>query len=573
MRLIKYLKPYFIYAILAAVSMIGEVICDLYLPLHMKDIIDIGIKQSQTNVIYEHGIYMLILACIGGVCGFLSAVFASVCSQKFANDLRKDTFQKVLNISWEQTDKFTTGSLVTRITNDVTAVQQLVAMSVRMFVRTFMLFFGGITFMLSIEPEFGYILMAVLPCEIILLVLFIRRVNPLFSQVQTSLDGVNEVMQENVTGARVVKAFANEEYEKERFNKSSVNLSNVSIKVQKLMAYMSPFLTFFLDVTVILIILVGGNKVFQDVGFEIGSVSAALTYVMQILMAVMSMGMLFQNVARASASSKRILAVLDTKPSIISGTNTDVSMNGVVEFKDVTFKYSTGNNVIENISFKLNEKETLAILGATGSGKTTIVNLIPRFFDVTSGDIYINDVSVKEYDLEYLRKNIGIVLQKSELFSGSILDNIKWGNSEATMEEVIWATKIAQAHDFISSFKNGYDTIIGEKGSSLSGGQKQRICIARAILKKPKLLIFDDATSALDLSTEAKLYQALKEALDDTSIILIAQRVASAKGADKILVLDDGKVSDIGTNEYLLEHNSVYQDIYYSQLKKEGGNL
>ena len=573
MRLIKYLKPYFIYAILAAVSMIGEVICDLYLPLHMKDIIDIGIKQSQTNVIYEHGIYMLILACIGGVCGFLSAVFASVCSQKFANDLRKDTFQKVLNISWEQTDKFTTGSLVTRITNDVTAVQQLVAMSVRMFVRTFMLFFGGITFMLSIEPEFGYILMAVLPCEIILLVLFIRRVNPLFSQVQTSLDGVNEVMQENVTGARVVKAFANEEYEKERFNKSSVNLSNVSIKVQKLMAYMSPFLTFFLDVTIILIILVGGNKVFQDVGFEIGSVSAALTYVMQILMAVMSMGMLFQNVARASASAKRILAVLDTTPSIISGTNTDVSMNGVVEFKDVTFRYSTGNNVIENISFKLNEKETLAILGATGSGKTTIVNLIPRFFDVTSGDIYINDVSVKEYDLEYLRKNIGIVLQKSELFSGSILDNIKWGNSEATMEEVIWAAKIAQAHDFISSFKNGYDTIIGEKGSSLSGGQKQRICIARAILKKPKLLIFDDATSALDLSTEAKLYQALKEALDDTSIILIAQRVASAKGADKILVLDDGKVSDIGTNEYLLEHNSVYQDIYYSQLKKEGGNL
>ena len=332
---------------------------------------------------------------------------------------------------------------------------------------------------------------------------------------------------------------------------------------------MSPFLTFLLDVTIILIIYVGGQKVFSDPTFKVGEVSAALTYIMQILMAVMNMGMLFQHVARASASAKRILEVLDTKPEIVSGT-LEENVEGVIEFKNVEFKYLQNSEaVLEDISFKLNKGDTLAILGATGSGKSTIVNLIPRFYDVTNGEILIDGNNIKEYNIKYLRENIAVVLQKAEMFSGTIKDNIRWGKKDATDEEIIEAAKIAQADSFITKFSDGYDTIIGEKGSTLSGGQKQRISIARAILKKPKVLIFDDATSAIDLKTESNLYKALRETLKDTTFILVAQRVASAKSAGKILVLEDGKVSGIGTNDELLKTNEVYQDIYYSQLKKE----
>ena len=567
----KYLKPYWYFAVLAALSMVGEVIADLNLPLHMAKIIDEGIQFKNMDIIYKHGIFMLLIAIAGAIGGFLSALFGSIASRKFSNDLRKACFQKAINFSWEQTDKITTGSLITRITNDVQTLQMLVSMSIRMFVRTIMLFGGGIVFMVRINPKFGIILLCILPIEILLLIIFLRKVNPMYSKVQKSLDRVNEVMQENVNGARVVKAFANEEVESERFDKASVNLSNDSLRVQKLMAYLSPLQTFFLDVTIISVLFIGGKEVMANVGFKVGEVSAALTYILQILHAVMSIGHLFQVVARGSASAKRIKEVLDTTPSITSG-DVFTPINGKIEFNNVCFKYNSSNeNVLENISFKVNPGESIAILGATGTGKTTIVNLIPRFYDVLSGSVTIDGIDVRDYDLKTLRENIGVVLQKSELFTGTIFDNIRWGKPDATLEEVRMAAKIAQADDFIMSFSEQYDTIIGEKGSSLSGGQKQRICIARAILKNPKVLIFDDATSALDLATEARLYKALKEHMNNVTIILIAQRVASAKGAQKIIVLDDGCISGIGTNEELLENNEIYKDIYYSQLKSNGG--
>lgn len=569
---LRHLKPYWFFAVLCSLCMIGEVVCDLFLPLHMAKIIDVGIKESQMNVIYIEGLYMVLIAIAGGFAGFMSAVFGSIASRKFGNDLRKDCFDKAIHFSWEQTDKFTTGSLITRITNDVIALQIMVSMSIRMVVRTVMLFIGGITFMVNINPKFGIVLLCVLPFEVLLLILFLRKVNPYYMRVQQSLDGVNEVMQENVNGSRVVKAFVNEDSESSRFDEASVQLSKDSISVQKLLAYLSPFQTFFLDLTVILIMFIGGKEVLNNASFQIGEVSAALTYITQILHSVIMMGNLFQNVARATASSSRLREILQTKPVITDGDNNYQKVSGNVEFKNVTFKYTEETEeVLKDISFKVNKGETLAILGATGCGKSTIVNLIPRFYDAKGGSVLIDDINVKDYTLKNLRQNIGVVLQKSELFTGSIFDNIRWGKPNATLEEVRNAARIAQADDFITSFQDGYDTIIGEKGSSLSGGQKQRICIARALLKKPQILIFDDATSALDLATEAKLYKTLKEEMDDLTIILVAQRVASAKGAEKIMVLEDGYVSGIGTNDELLKTNSVYQDIYYSQLKDNGG--
>lgn len=570
-NVLRYLRPYWWIALLAALAMVGEVICDLELPMHMAKIIDIGIKKNQMSVIYEHGIYMLLIAIAGSIGGFLSALFGSISSRKFGNSLRKATFKKALNFSWEQTDKVTTGSLITRITNDVMTLQMLVSMSVRMFVRTIMLFCGGIGYMVRINPKFGLILLIVLPIEILVIFIFLRKVNPMFVQVQESLDSVNEVMQENVNGSRVVKTFTNEEKESNRFDRVSKNLSNKSIRVSKLLAYMSPFQILFLNITVISILYIGGNEVLSGTGMQIGEVSASLTYITQILNAVMSMGHLFQTVARGIASGRRIQDILNTEPTIVSG-GTSLDILGNVEFKDVCFKYRTSSNdILTNINFEVKQGESLAILGATGSGKTTIVNLIPRFYDCYSGSVLVDGVDVKEYDLKSLRQSISLVLQKSELFTGSIFDNIRWGKPDATLEEVREACRIAQADDFIMSFNDGYDTIIGEKGSSLSGGQKQRVCIARAILKKPKILIFDDATSALDLNTEARLYKALKEYMSDVTIILIAQRVASAKGAEKIMVIDDGEIKGIGTNDELLKTNEVYQDIYYSQLKANGG--
>lgn len=571
MKIFKYLKPYIVFAILAPITMIGEVLMDLFLPNTMSKIVDIGLGEGKNEVILSAGVLMLIFTIIGGICGFASAGFASAASQGFADDLRRDCFKKIMDLSFQQTDKFSTGSLVTRITNDIDLVKNLVSMSVRMLIRTLMQFVGGIIFLLAINPSFGLILLVALPVELVIIILFIWKVSPMFLKVQMKLDDVNAIVQENVGGTRVVKAYNREEYEKERFEKANTNLCMTNLKVQKIMAYLSPVLMIIMYTTIVLVIYFGGRNVINEEGLKVGQVMSSITYISQILMSLTMLGMMFQTITRATASIKRLNEILNETKVILDGEETLEEVKGYVKFNDVTFQYplTSGEPALQNINIDVNPGETLAILGATGSGKSSLVNLLPRFYDVTEGNIEIDGVDIRNLKIKNLRNNIGVVFQKTELYTGTIEENIKWGNSDATHEEVVEACKIAQADDFIQGFKDGYETIIGEKGSSLSGGQKQRLAIARALLKKPAILIFDDATSALDLKTEAALYKALRENMKNTTILLVAQRIASAKGATKILVLDDGKVEAIGTNDELLQTSKIYQDIYNSQLRQD----
>lgn len=573
MKIFKYLKPYWFFALMAPITMCGEVIMDLLQPLLMAEIVNVGLLKGEYDVILIYGSLMLGLTIFGGICGFASAGFASLASQGFAHDVRTDCFKRIMALSFEQTDQFTTGSLVTRMTNDITMAQQLVSSFIRMFVRMFMFFIGGLIFLLRIKLEFGYVLLIILPFEILLIFIFLKKIAPHFRKVQEKRDDLNAVMQENVSGSRVVKAYVREAYEGERFDRANINLSKIMLKVQTFMAMLWPVMSILMNLAVVAIIWLGGIDVRNiNSTLEVGDVMAAISYVSRILSSVMMFGMMFQTVTSGKASIERINQVLYTKPIIVGGDKKADDIEGIVEFNNVDFKYpgAAGDPIIKNFSIKVEKGTTLAILGATGSGKTSLVNLVPRFYDTINGQVTIDGVDVREYDLESLRAQIGVVFQKTELFSGTIEENVKWGNPDATLEEVKEACKIAQADKFIEEFNDGYNTIIASKGSSLSGGQKQRIAIARAILKKPKVLIFDDATSALDLATEANLYKALRENLKDVTILLIAQRVASAKTASKIAVIENGELNSVGTNEELLETSSVYQDIYNSQLKQGG---
>ena len=585
MKIFKYLKPYWYLALLAPLFMIGEVIFDLFQPKLMEEIIDKGVLSNlvaseKIEIVVNSGLLMLGCLAVGGLCGILSAACASGAANSFANDLRKDLFSRVVNLSYEQTDKFTTGSLVTRLTNDVTQVQNFVSMAIRMFVRTIMLFLGGIVMMLLTSVKFALVLAVILPIQILLILIFLRKMGPIFKSVQNKIDKVNSVVQENVGGVRVVKAYVREEYESERFNEANVDLSLTTLKVQKIYSLVGPLMMIFMNVIVVAIIYLGGIEIGQNAelvlqGSEdvmtVGKVMSALTYIAQILMSVMSLAMITNSITRAKVCIKRIEEVLYSYPVIASGNNDgEELLKGTIEFKNVSFSYpnSSGRPVISNLNLKINQGEVLAILGATGSGKSSLVNLIPRFYDVTEGEVLVNGINVKEYDLETLRNKISMVLQKTELFSGSIEENIKWGKDDATFEEVESVAKIAQADDFIKGFKDGYNSFVDERGANLSGGQKQRISIARGIIRNPEIIVFDDSTSALDLATEARLHQALNNSLSTTTKIIIAQRVASAKNADRIAVLDNGKLVACDTHDVLIKECAIYQDIYNSQLKR-----
>jgi multidrug ABC transporter, permease/ATP-binding protein len=541
----------------------------------MSDIVDNGIlgdAAADENLRYVliTGLKMLVFSLIGCFGGIASAAFGTAAAQKMGNDLRKDAFAKVMHMSFQQTDKFTTGSLVTRLTNDITAIQEFVAMSLRMFVRTGMQFIGGIAVILTLNVNFGIVLVISLPVQLIAVAIIMKKASPLFSIVQSRLDKVNSVVQENVSGARVVKAFTREEYEINRFDNANTDLMTTNLKVQKLLATLNPILMIIMNASVIAIIMIGGFQV-EAKAMQVGEVMAAVTYITQILMSVMMVGMMFQQVSRSAASMKRVNEVLSTNPVISDGNKSaDSDNSGTVEFRNVGFSYpgSSGKPVLSGIDLKVGKGQMIAILGSTGCGKTSLVNLVPRFYDATNGDVLVDGVNVKDYDVDTLRSKIGVVLQKSELFSGTVAENIRWGCETATDEEVKTAAKIAQAEEFIDGFNDGYDTMISEKGASLSGGQKQRMAIARAIIKKPEILIFDDSTSALDLSTEAKLHKALRENLSGVTVIMIAQRIASVMRADKIAVLENGSICAFGTHKELMESSSVYRDIYYSQMKQ-----
>lgn len=575
MKVLRYLKPYWLFALLCPLAMILEVSMDLLQPTLMSDIVDNGIlgnAAADENLRYVliTGLKMLAFSLIGCFGGIASAAFGTAAAQKMGNDLRKDAFAKVMHMSFQQTDKFTTGSLVTRLTNDITAIQEFVAMSLRMFVRTGMQFIGGIAVILTLNVNFGIVLVISLPVQLIAVAIIMKKASPLFSIVQSRLDKVNSVVQENVSGARVVKAFTREEYEINRFDNANTDLMTTNLKVQKLLATLNPILMIIMNASVIAIIMIGGFQV-EAKAMQVGEVMAAVTYITQILMSVMMVGMMFQQVSRSAASMKRVKEVLSTNPVISDGhKSADSDNSGTVEFRNVGFSYpgSSGKPVLSGINLKAEKGQMIAILGSTGCGKTSLVNLVPRFYDATKGDVLVDGVNVKDYDVDTLRSKIGVVLQKSELFSGTVAENIRWGCETATDEEVKTAAKIAQAEEFIDGFNDGYDTMISEKGASLSGGQKQRMAIARAIIKKPEILIFDDSTSALDLSTEAKLHKALRENLSGVTVIMIAQRIASVMRADKIAVLENGSICAFGTHNKLMESSSVYRDIYYSQMKQ-----
>lgn len=586
--MLKYVKKYWLYALIAPLFMMGEVVMDLLQPKLMSTIIDEGVlglsNQGVGNLqlIIHTGLIMIGIVIVGGICGVLSGVFANLCSQNFGNDIRKDCFKKIMSLSFEQVDRFSTGSLVTRVTNDITQVQNLVMQCIRGFVRTIMLFVGGIVCLLSLNINFGVVLCIALPVVLCSVIFFILKANPNFKILQKKLDKVNGVVQENVAGARVVKAYVKEEYEKERFGKANDELVSTQLRVLKLFSYMTPIANIVLNISVVAVIKIGAIEV-QGGTATPGNIMAAITYLSQIMHGVMMLSMIFQTISRGNASAARLKEVLDCDPVIKDGRNENAenkyrvseeieNKKGKVEFRNVSFSYPGSNQdmVLSNINLTIQPGETLAILGATGSGKTSLVNLIPRFYDVTGGSVLLDGQNVKDYPLKELRDKVAIALQKSELFSCSIEENILWGKESADLEEVKKAAGIAQAEEFILRQPDGYDTVVAESGTSLSGGQKQRIAVSRAILKGAEVLIFDDSTSALDLKTEENLFNALNKEYKHVTKIIIAQRVASVKTADRIAVIENGQIAACDTHEALLQSSPIYQDIYNSQLRNGG---
>ena len=594
-KLVKYIKPYWYLALISPLMMVGEVVADLFQPKLMSVIVDCGIlgegdvssseigsfimklfhgsgPYTSMQVIITLGITMLALLVVGGFFGTFCAYTAARASQSFGHDLRRDAYSRVMSLSIEQTDKFTTGSLVTRMTNDVSMITEFVEMLIRMFVRSPIFFVGGIIMLLTLDISFGVVLLCALPILIIMLATVLIKASPLFSVVQTKLDKVNSVVQENVSGARVVKAYVREDYENDRFDDANASLRSTNYRVLKLLAVMHPILNILMNISVIAIILIGGLRAEAAAAdISVGSIMAAVTYVTQVLNSVMMVTMMFQSISRAAASAKRVNEILDSDPVIVSGNaeGKGKADDPIISFKNVSFSYpgTTGRPVLHDINLDVHRGELLAVIGSTGAGKSSLVNLIPRFYDTTDGTVTVDGIDVRAWDIKKLRRKMGFVMQKSELFSDTIAGNIRWGKPDATDAEIREAAEVAQAASFVDGFSEKYDTYIAEKGASLSGGQKQRMSITRALVRRPEILILDDSTSARDLSTEAKLQAALRARLKGTTVIMIAQRIASVKGADRIAVIEHGTITDCAPHDQLMRTSETYRDIYASQMK------
>ena len=576
--LFRYLKKYWLFALLASGFMIAEVYVDLYQPRMMALIVDEGILGlsnggvSDLHLVISTGIRMLLVVLAGGLFGLLSGVFTNVTGQGCGNEIRKLCFERVMHFSFEQTDDFSSGSLITRITNDVTQVQQLIMQLIRGLVRCLMFFIGGTAALLSLDLSFGVIVACAFPLILIDIIFVVWRTNPLFTVLQESLDKLNSIIQEDVSGIRVIKAFVQEDRESGRFEDANRNLVNTQFNVQMLLSFLRPVMNIVLNIAVVGIIYVGSVQVRQNSAAP-GTVMAAITYISQILNGMMMLAMIFQTLSRGMASSRRLQEVIDTESELrqdasLSSANSE--RPGSVRFENVSFVYTdNGTEVLHDISLSIAPGETLAIIGATGCGKSSLVGLIPRFYDAAKGRVLVDGVDVRAYDPAELREKVTVCLQKSELFSTTIRDNILLGRPGASEEEIRSAAAAAQADSFILQQPDGYDTAVAERGMSLSGGQRQRIAIARALLKRGEILIFDDSTSALDLKTEAALYSALSRDYADLTKIIIAQRIASVRNADRIVVLDGGTIAACGTHEELLDSSPIYRDIYDSQLREE----
>ena len=563
----KYIKEFTKDSILTPIFMIIEVICEMIMPLLMASIIDEGVEGENLIYIYKTGGLMVVCAVIGLLSGLLGAKLAARASAGFARNLRKGMFDNIQRFSFANIDKFSTAGLVTRMTTDVTSVQQSYQMLLRMCMRAPATLVIALFMAYNINKRITNIYFVAVIFLSICLFFIIRAGMKYFRQMFKMYDGLNESVQENVTGIRVVKAFVREEHEIGKFNKANKKLYDMSVKAESIVVTNMPLMMFTVYVCILLISWVGAHMIVSN-ELTTGELMSLLTYCMSILTSLMMVSMIFVMMSMSIAAMERIAEVLTEEPTIVNPENPVFEVqDGSIEYRDVYFRYNMTSKepVLKDIDLKIESGEVIGIIGGTGSAKTSLVNLVSRLYDVTGGEVLVGNKNVKEYDLETLRNEVSVVLQKNVLFSGSILDNLRWGNKDATLEECREACKIACADDFIMEFENGYDTKIEQGGTNVSGGQKQRLCIARALLKKPKILILDDSTSAVDTATDAKITEGLKNAIPETTKIIIAQRISSVMHADRIVVMDNGKINGVGTHEELLNNNEIYRDVYESQ--------
>ena len=569
-RILKNLKPYkwLVLSVFACVFI--ESMANLYLPTLMSDIVDKGVVVGNKPYIWKMGGLMLFISAIGALASIAASYFSSGAAMGFGRDLRRKVFVHVLDFSLQEFDQVGTASLITRTTNDITQLQQVVIMLFRMVASAPIMFIGGLIMALSKDAKLSLILVATMPILAGSVLLIMSKAIPLFRTVQKRLDRLNLVLRENLTGVRVIRAFNREKHEQARLQNANKDLTDVSIKVNKVMAFMMPIMMLVMNLTVVAVVWIGGIRIDHG-AMQIGDLMAYVQYIMQIMFALIMASMMFIMIPRASVSAHRINEVLDMKPVVFSeGNETADRKRGTLEFEHVTFRYPGAEEpALSDISFKAYPGEVTAIIGGTGSGKTTLVNLILRFFDATSGTIRINGVDIRKCTLEDVRSRIGYVPQKSLLFSGTISDNLRFGKEDATQAEIEHAARIAQADDFIKQMKDGYESVISQGGTNLSGGQKQRLSIARALVRKPDIYIFDDCFSALDYKTDRDLRAALKEETKQATVIVVAQRVSTVMDADRIIVLDQGKIAGIGTHQELLATNAVYQEIVASQFRED----
>ena len=571
-KLFKYIKGYGSAALLAPLLVIAEVVCELILPHLMGDIIDVGIDgDGGFSFVLRTGLIMLGLALVSMACGVFSVKFASTGSQGFGYNLRKAMFNQTQEFSFADIDRFSSASLITRLTNDVNNIQMMVNMGLRMVVRAPIMLVAALFVCFTLQPRLTLILVAVIPVMAFFVGLIMRVAHRLFETFQKKIDGLNGSVQENLIAIRVVKAFVREGYEKTKFARSNDELKDAGIRAVTRVVLLQPVMMISFNVSIVLVLWIGGQMVMGNT-FTRGDLFSFISYIMNVLMSVMMLAFTLLQLTRARASASRILEVLETVPDIRDAEGAERAAlpekRGKVEFRDVSFKYKadgTGDDVLAHIDLSIEPGEFVAIIGGTGVGKSSLVNLIPRFYDVTGGAVLVDGLDVRDYPVKALRERIGMVLQNNVLFSGTIRENLLWGDPEATEEQLIRAAKDAQAYDFIMSFPDGFDTYIEQGGVNVSGGQKQRLCIARAMLRRPSILILDDSTSAVDSATEAAIRQSFSENLKDVTVIIIAQRISSVRYADKIVILDDDHIAGSGAHDTLLADNEIYQEIYHSQ--------
>ncbi len=571
-RLYPYMKPYRKTFLMACFCVIAETAFELVIPTLMADIIDVGVANSDQNYILWKGLQMIICALLALVLGIMYARYAATAGQGFGAELRKDEFQRVQNFSFKNTDHFSTSSLITRLTSDVTILQTAISNGIRPLVRSPVMLLMALFFTFTINAELSLIFIIVTPILGIGLFIIVRKVGPLYRLMQASIDKVNTVVQENLNAIRVVKSYVREGYEEEKFETINENLKANSEHAFRTSVWNMPLFQYMMYTTIVCIIFFGGQMIFAGT-MKVGELTGFLSYVMQILNSLMMISAVFLMLTRSIASCERIIEVLDEIPDISDPQNTELIVRrGDIDFHQVNFKYKeeAQEYALSDINLHIPAGSTIGILGGTGSAKTSLVQLIPRLYDVSSGEVLVDGRNVKEYSIEHLRDSVGMVLQKNTLFSGTIKENLMWGNEHASDEDIEWACHVACVDEFIDNFPKRYETDLGQGGVNVSGGQKQRLCIARALLKHPKVLILDDSTSAVDTATEANIREGLAK-LNETTKIIIAQRVSSIKHADQIVIMDDGKIHAIGTHDELLKNNPIYQDIYYSQ--EEGAGI